>query len=55
MVFPDIVSARQTMGLVFHLGFRTPSVKCHSLHTVMVPGFLHMVLNVLEINLGITS
>lgn len=55
VVFPDIVSARQTMGLVFHLGFQTPYVKCHSLYTLMVPGFLHVVLNVLEINLGITS
>lgn len=53
--FQVIVSARQTLGLVFHLGFQTPSLKCHSLHTLMAPGVLHMVVNLLEINLGITS
>ena len=47
VVVQDILSARWILGLVFHLGFQTPSMKCHSSHTLSVSEILHMVVNAL--------
>lgn len=55
VVVQDILSARWILGLVFHLGFQTASIKCHSSRTLTAPEVMHMVVNVLKINLGIAS
>lgn len=37
------------------LVFKLYAMKCHSAHTLMAPEVLHIMVNVLEINLGIAS
>lgn len=50
VVVQDILPVRWILGLVFHLGFQTLPIKCHSSHALLVPGVLHVVVNALTSN-----